>query len=203
MRRNPPTLVLVGLFFIWILPSCAIFQTEPAGFPKTKNKQDLAAVEVWRMEGRIGVISKYDSWHASLVWDHKNDADLLYISGPFGQGALNIKVTDRYMRVVSSDGSVKKSENPEKLLKSELGVAVPVRALRYWIMGLPYPSGVSETVYDRLGRLITLNQLGWEINYRDYEKNGNWTIPVKISVLRKDIKLKLVVDQWEIPNQTE
>lgn len=182
-----------------LLSSCAVFEKDANYIQGTQSRRQLAALESWRMEGRIGARSSDESWHASLIWDHRKDIDLLYLSGPFGQGALNIKVTDRYIRVVSSDGSIEESTNPEQLLKSKIGVAVPVRALRYWVLGLPYSSVKFDPQYDRLGRLKKFSQLEWLVEYQGYKKVHRWVVPKRLSIVNQDVKLKLVVDEWEFP----
>ncbi|MCI0655233.1 MAG: lipoprotein insertase outer membrane protein LolB, partial [Methylococcaceae bacterium] len=183
------------------LPGCAIFETGPERFQDAEIRRQLAGLETWRMDGRVGVRSEDESWHAGLVWSHDRDVDRLYLSGPFGQGALNIKVSEHYIRVASADGTVEESGDPEQLLESMIGFAVPVPALRYWLLGLSYPFAESHSEYDRLGRLIKLNQLGWVAEYQDYQTNQRWSVPRKLSVVNKSTRLKLVIDDWQFPEK--
>jgi outer membrane lipoprotein LolB len=183
-----------------MLPSCAFFQPSPELRQGAETRQQLAALETWRMDGRVGVRSADESWQAGLIWNHDQDVDRLYISGPFGQGALNIKVSGSYIRVASADGTVEESEDPEQLLESIIGVAVPVPALRYWLLGLSYPSAKSDSEYDRMGRLIKLIQLGWVTRYQDYQAVQQWLLPRKLSVVNESTRLKLVIDDWQFPD---
>lgn len=181
------------------LPGCAVFKPSPEIFQDAEIRRQLAALETWRMDGRVGVRSAEESWHAGLIWNHDRDVDRLYISGPFGQGALNIKVSEHFIRVASADGSVEESEDPERLLESMIGIAVPVSALRYWVLGLIYPFAEAQPEYDRQGRLVKLNQLGWVAEYQDYETNQRWSLPRKLSVVNESARLKLVIDDWQFP----
>ncbi|MGH8549935.1 MAG: lipoprotein insertase outer membrane protein LolB [Methylococcales bacterium] len=187
------------LSLLMILPSCAVIEPGPDVFQGVETRRQLAALESWQMDGRVGVRSAAESWHANLVWNHDREVDRLVLSGPFGQGALAIKVSERYIRVASADGTVEESEDPERLLESITGIAVPVPALRYWLLGLSYPFAESESEYDRLGRLINLNQLGWVAQYQDYETVQQWSVPRKLTVNNGSARLKVVIDGWLFP----
>ncbi|MGH8556740.1 MAG: lipoprotein insertase outer membrane protein LolB [Methylococcales bacterium] len=191
--------------FLWIIPglvvllqSCAIFETPLEIVQNPATRRQLAVLEMWRMEGRVGVRRSDESWHAGLVWRHARDFDHLTISGPFGQGALDIQVTENYIRVTSADGKVEESRNPEQLLETIIGIAVPVPALRYWLLGLAYPSVESDSEYDSLGRLIKLSQLGWVARYQDYQTVQQWSVPKKLSVVNAATRFRLVIDEWRL-----
>ncbi len=155
------------------------------------------------MEGRVGVRRSDESWHAGLIWRHARDLDHLTISGPFGQGALDIQVTESHIRVTSSDGKVEESHEPEQLLETIIGIAVPVPALRYWLLGLAYPSVESDSEYDLFGRLIKLSQLGWVARYQDYQSVQQWPVPKKLSVVNDATEFKLVIDEWRLSDSDD
>ncbi|MGR9106074.1 MAG: lipoprotein insertase outer membrane protein LolB [Gammaproteobacteria bacterium] len=196
--RPWPTRALFSL--ACLLSSCASLEEGPGIVLNDATRARLAAQEVWHMDGRVGVVRPDESWHAGLTWDHDRNVDRLYISGPFGQGALNIKVSERYIRVVSAEGSVEESEDPEALLRSIIGFPVPVPALRYWLLGLSYPAAQSDAEYDRSGRLKSLHQLGWAARYQDYQTVRQWSLPKKFSVVNDSTKIKLVIDEWRFPD---
>jgi outer membrane lipoprotein LolB len=200
MWRYRPASLPVFLMLAIGLSSCAVFERAPETVQDAEARLQLAAIERWRLDGRVGVRKSDESWQAGLIWNHEKDVDRLYISGPFGQGALNIKVKDNYIRVVSADGTVEESENPEQLLESWIGIAVPVSALRYWLLGLAYPATASDSEYDRFGHLVRLNQLGWITQYQDYQSVREWSVPRKLSVVNESTKVRLVIDDWHFPD---
>ena len=196
MRRNSFRFPCVLFCVALILTSCALFENAPEIVPDAAMRSRLATLKHWRMDGRVGVRRADESWHAGLIWNHEPDTDRLYLSGPFGQGALNIKVTRHSIRVASADGTVEESDDPARMLESLIGVAVPVSALRYWILGLSYPDAECGCEYDRSGRLKKLNQLGWVTEYQDYQTVEQWSVPKKLSVENASTRLKLVIDEW-------
>lgn len=151
------------------------------------------------MGGRVGVRSAEESWQASLLWDHEQDVDHLYLSGPFGQGALNIKVSDHFIRVASSDGRVEESRQPVETLESIIGITVPIQALRFWVLGLAFPGEQGDLEFDRQGRLLRLNQSGWVTEYQSYQEVQNWQVPRKLSLVHRSTRLKLIIDEWSFP----
>lgn len=189
----PGVLVILAV----MLPSCAVFKPVPEVIQSPKTRQQLAALEKWRMDGRVGVRSPDNSWQAGLIWHHERDFDRITISGPFGQGALKFTVGEKFVQVNSHDGAVQESEDPEQLMKAMTGIAVPVMALRYWLLGLPYPLVESDSEYDGSGRLLKLNQLGWVARYQDYQTVQQWSVPKKLSLVNQETRLKLVVDEWQ------
>jgi outer membrane lipoprotein LolB len=200
MARNCRVIFWAIAGLVVLLPSCAVFRPSVELPHRIENRQQLAALATWRMDGRVGVRSADESWQAGLIWNHDRDVDRLYLSGPFGQGAMNIKVSEGYIRVTSADGTIEESEDPEQLLESILGIAVPVPALRYWLLGLSYPLAAADSEYDGLGRLIRLDQLGWETRYQDYQAVQHWSVPRKLSVINDTAKVKLVIDEWRFPD---
>ncbi len=200
MVQNGLRLRWVFLCLVMMLPACTALKPGPEAIQGVKARQQLAALESWRINGRVGVRSADESWQAGLVWNHDRGVDRLYLSGPFGQGALSIKISGGYIRVASADGTVEESEDPVQMLESILGVTVPVQALRYWLLGLSDPDAAGDSEYDRMGRMVKLNQLGWVTRYEDYRIVQQWYVPRKLSVANESTTVKLVIDDWLFPD---
>ena len=88
--------------------------------------------------------------------------------------------------------------DPELLLLRQTGWRVPVRALRYWVLGLPAPGPVKGRSLDRYGRLAKLSQSGWEIEFRDYQRSGSLELPVRIFVTNHRARVRLAIGHWEL-----
>jgi outer membrane lipoprotein LolB len=73
-----------------------------------------------------------------------------------------------------------------------LGVFVPVRALRYWVLGLTQPDSPFFEVGDGFV------QSNWDVHYLQMQNLGKEWLPRKIGVEHGEAKLKLVVDQWTL-----
>ncbi|MGH8475579.1 MAG: lipoprotein insertase outer membrane protein LolB [Methylococcales bacterium] len=191
------------LSFAVLLPSCALFEKPHEFIQDSETRRQLAALETWRMEGRVGVRQVDESWQAALVWDHFRDFDHLTLSGPLGQGALDIEYSESHIRVTSADGKIEESSNPQELLESIIGIAVPLAALRYWVLGLAFPTVIFDSKYDSIGKLIQLSQLGWLCQYQDYQSVLHFSVPKKLSVINDRTRLKLVIDEWRLSDHDD
>lgn len=158
----------------------------------------LDRLDRWQLQGRLGVRGNKESWHGGVDWTYRDERDRLVVSGPFGQGGLVIQVQADWIRIEQADGQTRVSDRPEGLLEEMLGVAVPLKALRFWIRGLPAP-GQAEIEYGPDGRIRRLLQRGWQVEYLEYRSVGPGALPVKLTLTGpRGVRLKLVVDRWEV-----
>jgi outer membrane lipoprotein LolB len=189
------------LVIILSLSACSTLETSYPTFGSDWSQQPIPPVGLskWKIEGRIGVRTSDDSWHANLTWEHDRDVDRLQIYGPLGRGAVNIWLDGDESRMELSDGMVYRSTAPDQLFRSRTGIVAPVRALSYWVQGLPFPKGEYQLGHAPSGRLEFLDQGGWSVQYHGYASNLPWHLPRKLSVFTNDTRLKLVIDSWDFP----
>jgi outer membrane lipoprotein LolB len=181
------------------LAGCAFFQRQPEQLSSLSgSEQALYALKAWRLEGRVGVQTAKDAWHANLFWEHEADQDRLRISGPLNQGMLSIVVQKDLIYLNEGNGIGEMSRDPEALLKRRLGFAVPLSSLRYWILGLPDPAIAFVPSYDEKGGLTGFRQLGWLLGLDRFMKVGARVLPQKMLIQGSEVKLKLIADSWEI-----
>ncbi len=155
-----------------------------------RAREHLYKLEQWSFEGRLALSGKNDSWSASISWEHRQDDEKIKLSGPLGQGATVIQLTGDLVTIDRGGDEVQSSAQPEAFINQQLGMFVPVRSLRYWVVGLPAPTSASiETANG-------FSQAGWLIEYKQMEAVDNQSMPHKITVTNERVKLKLVIDQW-------
>ncbi len=187
----------VWLLALSLLGGCAWWRPSP--LPKL-NREELAWLERldrWHLQGRIGVRGERGSWHGGLRWTYEEGQDRLVITGPLGQGAVVIQVRSDWIEIAQANGQTQVSDRPEELLKEALGVAVPLKALRYWIRGLPAP-GRGEVEFSPDGRVLRLRQGKWQVEYREYRVLKAHVLPVKLELIGPGVSVKLLVDLWEV-----
>jgi outer membrane lipoprotein LolB len=131
----------------------------------------------------------------NLTWRQAPDGFDMRVAGPFGIGAATITGRGRKIEIRTSKGSFV-TEDPESDLKSRLGWSFPVSHLRHWILGQPAPGSRAEFGLDADGRLETLEQDGWTLEFEEYQRAGALDLPRKLQVANSEIKLKIVVDSW-------
>ena len=181
----------LGLWcFILTLSACSIVPLVPEVHYSRIAREHLYKLERWSFEGRLALTGKNDSWSASINWGHKPDDEKIKLSGPLGQGATEIQLTGDLVTIDRGDGQTQSSIQPEEFINQQLGMFVPVRSLRYWVVGLPEPT--TAFVETATG----FNQAGWLIEYKQMQPVDDQSMPRKITVTNEQVKLKLIIDQW-------
>ena len=176
--------------FFGLIQACA---TRPVIFTADYDqsaRSHLYDLKTWAFQGRLAMRGAEDSWSASINWRHKGDTDKIKLAGPLGQGAVAINLTGNAISIDRGDGKPLASNNPDALVRQQVGVFVPVKALRYWVAGLTQPSVEFDVLSDGF------IQSGWTVHYPEFIRAGEELMPRRIVVINKKLKLKLVVDRW-------
>lgn len=149
------------------------------------------------MEGRIGVKAKANAWHAQIIWNHEKRQDRLQIVGPLNQGMVSIVM--RADLIYINDGNNKEvlSRKPEQSLHDHLGFSVPIHSMKYWVMGLHDPAYEYEAISHNEGDVM-FQQLGWKVLSSQYHDKKGYQCPGRLEIQGKDVKLKLIIDQWQL-----
>lgn len=154
------------------------------------TRAPLYQLDQWAFDGRLALNGPKDAWSASISWNHKANNEQIKLSGPLGQGATVIQLTDGFVTIDQGRGQVQSSVQPEEFINQQLGMFVPVQSLRYWVVGLPEPTqSFSETSGG-------FSQAGWLIEYQKMQTVGDQSMPRKITVMNDQVKLKLIIEQW-------
>lgn len=182
---------LVSSCLIFLLSACAVTPVEPNAAYSRVAMLHLYELEHWSFEGRLALTGKNDSWSANISWEHSSDAEKIKLSGPMGQGTVIISLTGNIVTIDRGGDDVQSSSQPEEFINQQLGMFVPVRSLRYWVVGLPEPSRSYKDTD------VGFNQAGWLNEYKQMQSvNDDGAMPHKMTVMNKQVKLKLIIDHW-------
>ena len=202
---NLHTLLRPALFLavlIALLSGCAI---PPATSPEaaaawTARQNRLARISTWQADGRIGVVSGQDGWHANFQWAQQDSGYRIDLIGPLGQGRVIVESNGTEARVQTQDGQSWTAPDADTLLEQSLGVRLPVNGLRYWARGLPEPGSTPTLQTDAQGRQTRLEQNRWDIEYPAYAPTSvlNLDLPERIVARRQDLSVKLIIEQWTL-----
>lgn len=175
-----------------ILSSCASLSPVPDGFYSPAARSYLYDIKKWHLEGRLAVAAANDSWTANIDWGHLPDSEKIRLSGPLGQGAVAIELNKESVKIDRGGGNVQASNKPEEFINQQLGLNVPLQSLRFWAVGLPESGSSFQETSDGFV------QNGWLIAYKEMQKTGSGMMPRKMAVSKDNMKLKLIIDQWEL-----
>ena len=186
------TLLLAGCFHA--------IQPEPGGnSPQAQQAWEarraaLQKLHAFTLQGRLAETGLV-SFGGTLSWMQDGETFQARFFGPLGVGAVAISGTPQEMEVRSKDGTVRTRE-PEAYMQQQFGWSLPLRGLRYWVLGLPAPGGEVQLKLDESGRILALKQDGWELDYSEYQDVNGLGLPKKFTISDSDRGFKVFVDQW-------
>src|SRR5271157_4538595 len=137
-RRNDRMRRLIGsIACCAVLAGCVGMRPALTPAPWDQRLADLQRSRAWQLDGRAAVALGKQGWQASLDWRQRGAASEVHLSGPFGAGALVLKVTPAGLSL----NGAPPSDAVVAQLQDRLGFELPLDNLRYWLLGVPDPSG--------------------------------------------------------------
>lgn len=165
-----------------------------------QRQQALAGIAGWDFKGRLSVKTDKEGWTGKVRWRQSGEQFRIHFNSPTGQGALQLMSNPQFgveMRV--AEGGVYYADDAETLLYDHTGWRLPVSGLRLWVLGLPDGTReISQLSFDEHGRIQTLQQYQWRIQYLQYQSIDAYELPRKVSLVNEKLNIRIVIDQWEI-----
>jgi outer membrane lipoprotein LolB len=174
---------------IW-LAACTDVPVKTDEHYSVLERKNLYQLKQWSFDGRISLSDGRESWSANVLWAHTDGKDEIKLSGPLGQGAAVITLTNDLVIINRGDEKPKQSTQIDEFIQQQLGVFVPVKALRYWVLGLTNPNSPYIEKGDGF------KQSNWDVHYLQMQNQGNEWLPRKMGIEQGEAKLKLIIDQW-------
>lgn len=170
---------------------------EPASWPE--RRAHFQALADFDLKGKMALARAGDGFNGRVNWRQRGEQFELRLSGPLGAGSVTLSGDTRGVLLDGPDGQ-RRFADPAAAAAGELGVAIPLTALRYWVLGVPEPfRAADETVDAQLGRLDALRQHGWDIAYLGYAEWDGRVLPRKLELRHDDARLRLVISRFELP----
>ncbi len=167
-----------------------------------QRQQQLSNLSDWQMKGRMVVVNGVELWALSVDWEQRGDQYVIFLSGPFGAGKVQLAGSAKGVLLRDSDNQVFYASTPEELLLDHTGIAMPLSYLRFWMLGL-LQSGSNLTAnkvkFDQHGRLESLTREQWDVRFKRYTKTENVSVelPDKIFIHKgDDVEVRIVVGEW-------
>ena len=191
---------LTAFIFVLLISSCATRSPVSIDGEVLWQSHKLALMElkIWQTRGRVGVIAANEGWSAAFDWRQQQAEYWIRISGPFGQSIFELEGKPRYVMLKTGEKEAQIARSADVLLEQQTGWALPVDGLRYWIVGLPVPGLPEKHTVDSQGQLSSLNQSGWQIEYKSYQQVDGYRLPKKLHMVNKDVRVKLIAKKWQV-----
>lgn len=189
--------VLCGL-----LGACAIIPQPPevqAGIDNpaawAAHKAELAALQTWSIQGRAAT-GQLLGWVGNLSWRQQGERFDVRLSAPLGGGGFQATGTLDHVVVRTGEDTIR-TTHPQRLVQRILGFRFPLRPLRYWARGLPAPGDYDSISVNAEGRLVALQQQGWELSFLEYsDQAGQPALPTRIVLDDGETRIRMVVARW-------
>ncbi|MGQ0443242.1 MAG: lipoprotein insertase outer membrane protein LolB [Methylophilaceae bacterium] len=156
----------------------------------------LASIQQFSLEGRLGIVTNPKGFSGGIDWQHEASHDNIEIFSPLGGKIAHIVKTASEVTLTTQDGHTIKAQDAETLTETALGWRLPLSGLNDWALGKPTNGKIDAATWDEQGRLITLKQNGWDIEYANYTESNGYFLPSKIVLKSEKVNLKLLVEKW-------
>jgi outer membrane lipoprotein LolB len=191
------------LFLALTLSSCARMsrtETIPAEPSATKadRQASLANIHSWHVNGKIALQASHDSGSANVDWTQNQQQYAISMSGPLGASGMKLTGHPGLVTLQTSDGKTYSAASAEQLLAERWNFHLPVSNMQYWIRGLAVPGMPANTRFDQYGRLESLVQQGWRVDYLAYSNVGKLDLPEKISITSPSLRVKMIIYKWNL-----
>ncbi len=194
--------LLIPLLVLW-LAGCAglapreSLQGSGSAADWKAHKAAISEIDGWQISGKIGIRAPQDSGSGTLFWLQRQDYFDIRLSGPLGRGATRLTGRpDAVSLEVAGQGRFD-AESPEALVQQQLGWELPVSHLLWWIRGLPAPDTRSRLELDDQGRLASLQQDGWQVEFLGYGEHSGYSLPERVRLNGRELRITLVVKDWQ------
>jgi len=223
--RLVATLVLTVLLASGCSPQVVL--VDRPTHPWAQQVSKLRAIDGWNIQARMAVRSNRKGGQATVHWQRNRQLHRLDLYGPFGSGRMRLQQDAKQATLVDSKNHRFSGRSLQQLLFRRVGWQVPFSSLQYWIVGLPTPGQVQQQQWDQQGRLRSMQQHGWQIQFSDYRGVGEVELPGRLQLdalpgtipnLQSDqswleeqpgqleqplFRIKLIIRRWQLTDTSD
>jgi outer membrane lipoprotein LolB len=170
-----------ALAFALLAAGCAQLETGPA------------ADQVFELTGRLAARQGEQAFTGNLSWRHAGSADELLVTSPIGQGVARIVRNGDSVVLTTAEPREYRAPDVESLTEQALGFRLPLKGLADWVRARPAPGRPAKVEKGPDGRIASLEQNGWRIEYLAYEEG----LPSRMRLAYPGIDLRLAISAWK------
>ncbi len=196
-------LIKIPVFLMFVvLSACATYGPEHDLFSDgswSQRREFLQGLQDWQLNGRVAITSAEGSGKLNLFWQQAAAGYDIRLMSFLGQQVADIRGdASGSVSLFRPGQAVVRTKNSLALMQDELGWYIPLSGLRYWVLGVPAPgTDVREILADQ-GRLLSLEQDGWLVEYTDYQWVAGVYLPRKIRLTHPMLSARMVLDRWQM-----
>lgn len=204
--------VIGSLAIALSVAACATIPARPPVADRAQvwqaRKQVLTPLNTWEIHGRLALKTADEGWQLALRWIRAADRHDIDLSGPLGSGRVRVTQDRSGASLRDAEQRTYHAASAHQLLYRATGWDMPIDGLNYWVLGVPVPGVPWQERLDEWGRLQTLEQLGWDVQFLEYTRQGSYELPSKLYISRhpgdrgeqampgETLELRLVIQRW-------
>lgn len=154
------------------------------------------ADEPFSLGARIAVRHHDTAYHGTLNWQHALAGDQIFVAGPFGQGAAELRSTPEGAQLRLPDGRRHQAESLDALAEGLFGAPLPLSLLADWLRGI-----APDAHPDEQGRPGRLAWQDWLVTWIRYADDGRPQL-LLLEDARGEVALRVRIDSWDAPQDT-
>ena len=145
------------------------------------------------LAGRLAARYGKEAFSGNLAWRHARSADELLITSTLGAGVARIVRDGNSVILTTAEPREYRATDAETLTEEVLGFRLPLAGLADWVRGRASDPSLAKTERGPEGRLRSLEERGWKIDYLEYQGER----PSRMHLTYQDIELRLAISQWK------
>lgn len=214
MRRAPVLTALCAASLLLVgcatrLPQAGLppALSDPQSIKSAEEKQSqraewLLSRPQWSFEGRVAINNAGKGGNGRIDWQQDGQRYVVSLSAPVTRQSWRLSgdTHSEAGTLEGLEGGTRQAEDAEALLREATGWDIPVNALARWVLGLQadgFPVEVRS--FSANGRLLTLEQAGWHIDYTQWSdaQGGQPALPSRIEARRDQASVRMIIDRWD------
>ena len=138
-------------------------------------------------EGRISLRQGDRRDHLRFSWEHAPGSDVVLLMSPLGQGLAELTRDTAGVRLVQPNQATISADTLPQLAQRAFGTPLPLDTMAEWLRGAqPALSGEVD---------------GWRVVITDTSAFRQHRLLRVMEASRDDVEFKLVVDEWDAPDE--
>jgi outer membrane lipoprotein LolB len=163
--------------------------------PWPLRRERLQALSQFRCDGRVAIAAGGEGLNARFEYQQRGAEAELQLQAPFGVGGFRAIIGHEDLQVRWADGRRLDGAEAQAEIERRLGVALPLKQLRYWLLGVGAPESATLETLRATGpaQLERLQQGDWTANYTLHTG-----LPRQVELRGGNARLRLVLERWDL-----
>ena len=145
------------------------------------------------LSARLAARYRDEAFSGNIAWRHARSADEMLITSSLGAGIARIVRDGDNVTLTTAEPREYRAADAEALTEEVLGFRVPLAGLAEWVQGKPSTESPASADYAPDGRLRSLQQQGWNVEYLEYQGGR----PSRLRLTYPGIELRLAISEWK------